>query len=93
MIPGLGKKPSMTWLPWKETSLLLKIRMRLLMEPMPVALVTQWQQYRDLDYGRILENMMRPAYLFDGRNHLDHQYLFNLGYNVFPLGSAPLTHL
>ena len=58
-----------------------------------VALVTQWQQYRDLDYGRILKNMMRPAYLFDGRNHLDHQYLFNLGYNVFPLGSAPLTHL
>ena len=58
-----------------------------------VTLVTQWQQYRDLDYGRILGNMMRPAYLFDGRNHLDHQYLFNLGYNVFPLGSAPLTHL
>jgi len=58
-----------------------------------VALVTQWQQYRDLDYGRILGNMMRPAYLFDGRNHLDHQSLFNLGYNVFPLGSAPLTHL
>ena len=58
-----------------------------------IALVTQWKLYRELDYARILENMPRPAFLFDGRNHLDHQRLFELGFNVFPLGRAPLTHI
>ena len=57
-----------------------------------LALVTQWQEYRDLDFSRILDRMERPAFLFDGRNHLDHQQLFELGFNVFPLGKPSLEH-
>lgn len=57
-----------------------------------IALVTQWQEYRNLEFSRILERMERPAFLFDGRNHLDHQRLFELGFNVFPIGKSPLEH-
>lgn len=57
-----------------------------------VALLTDWQLYRDLDYGRILQSMEQPAFLFDGRNILDHQKLFDLGFNVFAIGKAPLKH-
>ncbi len=57
-----------------------------------IALVTQWREYRDLDFARILDSMTQPAFLFDGRNHLDHQTLFEMGFNVFPLGKAPLKH-
>ena len=57
-----------------------------------IALVTQWQEYCELDFPRILQNMQRPAFLFDGRNHLDHQWLFELGFNVFPIGKSPLEH-
>ena len=57
-----------------------------------VALLTDWQLYRDLDYERIFQSMEQPAFLFDGRNILDHKKLFNLGFNVFTIGKAPLTH-
>jgi UDPglucose 6-dehydrogenase len=57
-----------------------------------VALLTDWQLYRDLDYARMLRSMEHPAFLFDGRNALDHKKLFALGFNVFAIGKAPLTH-
>jgi UDPglucose 6-dehydrogenase len=56
-----------------------------------IALLTEWDVYRTLDYGRILASMERPAFLFDGRNLLDHRALFDLGFNVYPLGKPPLT--
>ena len=57
-----------------------------------VALLTDWQLYRDLDYERIFQSMEKPAFLFDGRNILDHKKLFDLGFNVFAIGKAPLKH-
>jgi len=57
-----------------------------------VALLTDWQLYRDLDYERIFQSMEQPAFLFDGRNILDHKKLFDLGFNVFAIGKAPLKH-
>ena len=57
-----------------------------------VAVLTEWALYRELDYGRILKSMVHPAFLFDGRNILDHRKLFDMGFNVFPIGKAPLKH-
>jgi len=57
-----------------------------------VAVLTEWDVYRDLDYRRILKSMVQPAFLFDGRNILDHKKLFEMGYNVFAIGKAPLKH-
>ena len=54
--------------------------------------MTEWDLYRNLDYERILASMERPAFLFDGRNILDHRQLFALGFNVFPIGKSPLKH-
>jgi UDPglucose 6-dehydrogenase len=58
-----------------------------------IALMTDWKQYRDLDYGRIYESMMKPAFFFDGRNALNHKMLYELGFNVYAVGKAPLSHL
>jgi UDPglucose 6-dehydrogenase len=57
-----------------------------------IALLTDWQLYRDLDYDRILRAMEQPAFVFDGRNMLDHKKLFALGFNVFAIGKVPLKH-
>ena len=57
-----------------------------------IALCTEWQLYRDLDYRRIFESMEKPAFIFDGRNILDHEALFKLGFNVFPIGKGELKH-
>jgi len=57
-----------------------------------LAILTEWEVYRQLDYARILASMEQPAFLFDGRNILDHQRLFELGFNVFPIGKSALKH-
>ena len=58
-----------------------------------LALVTQWDEYRELDYEKIHQTMAEPAFIFDGRNHLDHDKLYKIGFNVFPLGKSPLRHI
>ncbi|MEE4355204.1 MAG: nucleotide sugar dehydrogenase [Desulfococcaceae bacterium] len=57
-----------------------------------VAVITEWKIYSELDYERIFSSMIKPAFVFDGRNILDHSRLFDIGFNVFPIGKPPLTH-
>ena len=58
-----------------------------------IAVLTEWDEYRQLDYKRIYAAMTKPAFLFDGRNILDHQRLFELGFNVFPIGKKALKRV
>jgi UDPglucose 6-dehydrogenase len=57
-----------------------------------IAVMTEWDVYTDLDYEKIYESMTKPAFIFDGRNILDHEKLFEIGFNVFPIGKPALTH-
>ncbi len=57
-----------------------------------IALLTAWDEYNSLDYERIFDSMEKPAFIFDGRNHLDHQKLYEIGFNVFPIGKPSLQH-
>jgi len=57
-----------------------------------IAVLTEWNLYKDLDYNKIYKNMKKPAFIFDGRNILDHEKLFKIGFNVYPLGKRKLTH-
>jgi len=57
-----------------------------------IAILTEWDLYKDLDYERIFQSMVRPAFIFDGRNILDHRRLFDIGFNVFAIGKSPLKH-
>lgn len=58
-----------------------------------IALMTEWNCYTTLDYRRIYEGMMKPAFIFDGRNVLDHSSLYATGFNVFGIGKTGLSHL
>jgi UDPglucose 6-dehydrogenase len=57
-----------------------------------IAVLTEWDLYKSLDYERIYAAMQKPAFIFDGRNILDHQRLFEIGFNVFPIGKSALKH-
>ena len=57
-----------------------------------LALVTEWAEYSKLDYKKIFDKMEKPAFIFDGRNHLDHKALFDIGFNVYSVGKVSLTH-
>lgn len=57
-----------------------------------IAVMTEWGIYKDLDYPKIYRSMTNPAFIFDGRNILDHRRLFEIGFNVFSIGKPPMTH-
>ena len=58
-----------------------------------IAVLTDWKEYKDLDYKKIFKGMRKPAFIFDGRNFLDHNHLFNIGYEVYSIGKGRLSHL
>ncbi|XP_018576732.1 UDP-glucose 6-dehydrogenase-like isoform X1 [Anoplophora glabripennis] len=51
-----------------------------------VVVCTEWAEFTTLDYNKIYERMMKPAYIFDGRKMLDHEALINIGYHVQTIG-------
>lgn len=57
-----------------------------------IAIMTEWDIYRSLDYSKIFDSMQQPAFIFDGRNIVDHQKLFEIGFNVFPIGKPKKVH-
>jgi UDPglucose 6-dehydrogenase len=57
-----------------------------------IAILTEWKHYTQLDYQKIYNSMVKPAFIFDGRNILDHQALHKIGFNVYAIGKAPLVH-
>jgi len=57
-----------------------------------IAVMTEWNIYAQLDFEKIYNSMVKPAFIFDGRNILDHKRLYEIGFNVFPIGKPPLTH-
>jgi UDPglucose 6-dehydrogenase len=54
-----------------------------------IAVLTEWEDFAALDFQRIFDTMAHPAFIFDGRNILDHQALFEMGFNVYAVGKEP----
>ena len=53
-----------------------------------IAILTEWDQFKDLDWQRIYDSMLKPASVFDGRNLLDHSALRKLGFHVYAIGKG-----
>jgi UDPglucose 6-dehydrogenase len=51
-----------------------------------IAILTEWDQFRQLDWKQIHAHMLKPAFLFDGRNLLDHAAMRTLGFSVYAIG-------
>ena len=57
-----------------------------------IAVLTDWLNFTRLDYEQIYRSMVKPAFIFDGRNLLDHKKLYKIGFNIYMIGKPPLTH-
>ena len=51
-----------------------------------IALLTEWDQFKTLDYERIYEKMLKPAFVFDGRRILEREKLKSLGFRIYTIG-------
>lgn len=52
-----------------------------------LVLVTEWQEFKDLDFKKIYHSMHQP-YVFDGRNFLDAKLLKKLKFKYFGIGRS-----
>ncbi len=57
-----------------------------------IAVMTEWDIYKNLDYEKIYSVMEKPAFFFDGRNVIDYRKLYEIGFNVYTAGRPPLVH-
>ncbi len=58
-----------------------------------ILILTDWQEFKEYDYKKLYNLMDKPAFIFDGRNILDNDKLYEIGFNVYPLGQEVLSHL
>ncbi len=52
-----------------------------------IIVLTDWDQFKYLDWKNIFEVMRKPAWVFDSRVFLDKEYLKSIGFKVWSLGS------
>ncbi len=51
-----------------------------------VVILTEWDEFRTLDFERIYKGMLKPAFVFDGRNILDLASLRSIGFRASGIG-------
>merc|ERR1712228_462463 len=55
-----------------------------------IVVLTEWDEFKTYDYKKFYDKMMKPAFLFDGRNMLKHGEIEAIGYEVHALGKAKI---
>merc|ERR1719240_2465601 len=53
-----------------------------------IAILTEWDSFKTLDYQRVFDSMQKPAFIFDGRNIVDIPKLQAIGFQVWAVGTS-----
>ncbi len=51
-----------------------------------IAVLTEWDEFKDYNWETIFKNMLKPAFVFDGRRILDKEKLNEIGFNYYRIG-------
>ncbi|MBI6118290.1 UDP-glucose 6-dehydrogenase [Salegentibacter maritimus] len=52
-----------------------------------VAVLTEWDEFKELDWQKIYKEMLKPAFLFDGRRLLERKTKEDIGFEFYAIGS------
>jgi UDPglucose 6-dehydrogenase len=52
-----------------------------------IAVLTEWDEFKDYDWQKIFDSMLKPAFVFDGRNILNAEKLTQIGFQYQAIGS------
>ncbi len=53
-----------------------------------IAILTEWDEFKTYDWLKIYHSMMKPAFVFDGRNILDNKQLISIGFKIKSIGKV-----
>jgi UDPglucose 6-dehydrogenase len=52
-----------------------------------IAIITEWEEFKSIDYTRIYEAMERPAFFVRGKKYrVDHAKFREIGFEVYGIG-------
>ena len=51
-----------------------------------IVICTEWDEFTFIDYKKVYNNMIKPAFIFDGRLILNHKELKEIGFFVEAIG-------
>ena len=51
-----------------------------------IAIITEWDEFKDYDWEKVYKSLQKPAFIFDGRNILDKSTLSKIGFNLKGIG-------
>jgi UDPglucose 6-dehydrogenase len=51
-----------------------------------IAILTEWDEFKNYNWQRIYDSMQKPAFIFDGRNILDKELLIQIGFVYKSIG-------
>ncbi len=54
-----------------------------------IAVLTEWDEFKTLDFKKVYNSMQQPAFVFDGRNLLDRAQLTKIGFEIEAIGKSP----
>ncbi|WP_054719338.1 UDP-glucose 6-dehydrogenase [Marinifilum fragile] len=52
------------------------------------AILTEWDEFKTYDWEKVYNAMLKPAFIFDGRNIIDKDQLDTLGFEVYNIGKG-----
>src|SRR6056297_2443489 len=53
-----------------------------------IAILTEWDEFKTYDCGKIYNQMLKPAFVFDGRRLLDSSKMNTLGFKYYKIGQS-----
>lgn len=53
-----------------------------------IAVLTEWDEFKTFNWEAIYQNMLKPAFLFDGRDLLPQEKLESIGFKSFTIGKG-----
>ena len=51
-----------------------------------IAILTEWDEFKEYDWARIKDSMQKPSFVFDGRKLLNRKQLEDLGFIYYAIG-------
>ena len=51
-----------------------------------IAIMTEWDEFKGYEWGKIYKKTIKPSYIFDGRNILEIEKIKKIGFNYIGLG-------
>ena len=53
-----------------------------------VAILTEWNEFKDYNWESIFENMLKPAFVFDGRRIMNKEEIEKIGFKYYAIGQS-----